>query len=207
VYDRTHEGRELTFEASGGLINASLVMQDRETDSYWAIMRGESVQGELAGAPLKEIAQNRKMRWGEWRQLHPGTLVLSVDGKEDSEENYGEYFASQQGFRELSAVDSRLPTKAPIFAFRLNEQPYAVPYQSMRGGKTYQLANTELFFYRSPGDGLHDSTRAFIGPAGNCKFEPGQGDFVGEECPRPLVGFDTFWYNWSLNNPDTRLLD
>ena len=37
-------------------------------------------------------------------------------------------------------------------------------------------------------------------------FDPGSGRFQGAASSRRLSGFDTFWYNWSLNNPDTRLL-
>jgi len=38
-------------------------------------MRGKSLNGELAGTPLKEIAVNQKMRWKDWRALYPDTLV------------------------------------------------------------------------------------------------------------------------------------
>jgi hypothetical protein len=207
VYDRQYGDRELTFEASGGLIKSSLVMQDQETDSYWAIMRGESLHGELQGTPLREIAQNRKMIWGEWKARHPDTLVLSVDGKEDSEEVYDAYFMSEEGFRGSLAEDTRLPTKAPIFAFRLAGKPHAVAYATIVGGRSFESGGERLFLYRDPSDGLHDSSRAFIGDLNGCEFDASAEEFRGESCPQPLPGFDTFWYNWSLNNPDTALLE
>lgn len=206
MYDRTYEDKVLTFEASGGLINSSLVMQDRETDSFWSIMRGQSLEGELQGQPLQEIAQNRKMRWGEWRQLHPDTLVLSVNGEEDTDPGYDGYFKSSEGFRGAAASDSRLQTKTPIFAFRFNGGSYAIPHESIVSGKALQLGGQSLFLFRSQEDELHDSTKAFQGSAENCEFQGSSESFIGSDCPQPLTGFDTFWYNWSLNNPDTELL-
>ena len=38
----------MNLEASGGLVNASLVMQDQQTDT-WSIMEGEAIAGELNG--------------------------------------------------------------------------------------------------------------------------------------------------------------
>ncbi|MFT5484256.1 MAG: hypothetical protein ACI9GW_002919 [Halieaceae bacterium] len=205
VYDRNYNGKQLTFEASGGLINASLVMQDRETDSYWAIMRGESLEGEMKGQALQEIAQNRKMTWGEWREKYPHTLVLSVDGHEDSEEAYDNYFQSSEGFRGATASDVRLPTKAPIFAFRLDGASYAVAHDTVVNGKLFQLASESVFLHRGPNDGLHDSTQAFSSTVTGCEFDVEQDS--GGDCAKPLLGFDTYWYNWSLNNPDTVLLE
>ena len=207
MYDRTYQDRALTFEASGGLINSTLVMQDRETDSYWPIMAGRSIAGEFQGQSLKEIAVNEKMPWKEWRRLHPKTLVLSIDGVEDIEEQYEGYFQSDEGYRGAKAADTRLDTKTPVFAFRLNNRLYAVAHDSLVGGKQFKLGGENVFLYRSNTDGLHDSTKAFLGQTDNCEFSPLTESFEGAQCPQPLIGFDTYWYNWSLNNPDTELLD
>jgi hypothetical protein len=206
VYDRTYLGKTLTFEASGGLINSSLVMQDRETDSYWSIMRGKSLAGELKGKPLQEVAKNQKMTWGEWRTLHPDTLVLSVDGHEDTDTGYDNYFSSSKGFRGATATDTRLGTKASVFAFRLEGNAYAVAHDTIVNGRSFDVGNETVFLFRSTDDGLHDSTRAFLGEIDTCSFDATTESYTGSHCPRALAGFDTFWYNWSLNNPDTVLL-
>ena len=45
------------------------------------------------------------------------------------------------------------------------------------------------------------------GLRGYARFDPeGQTFIGGDGTPETLEGFDTFWYNWSLTNPDTRLL-
>ena len=78
MYDRNYDGKTLSFEPSGGLMNASLVMQDRETDTFWSIMSGKAEAGALDGTALIELPVSEKMSWAEWRARHPDTLVLSV---------------------------------------------------------------------------------------------------------------------------------
>lgn len=221
MYDRTINNQELTFEASGGLINSSLVLQDRETDSYWPIMKGSAAAGKLKGTELTELAVNRKMKWKDWKRKHPNTLVLSVNGKEDDRAAYDSYFKSRQGFRGARATDNRLKTKDSVFVFRIKRDSYAIYLNNLKNGKTWSVSGKQVFLYRQPGAKLHDSTLAFLSKGngivfkdGNwidefsgCSFDTAAGEFRGgNKCPAPLAGFDTFWYNWSLNNPDTQLL-
>ena len=66
VYGRSYAGKELRFEPSGGLLHASLILQDKETDTYWSIMEGEALAGELRGASLVELSSGVKARWQDW---------------------------------------------------------------------------------------------------------------------------------------------
>ena len=218
MYDRKIGDRELTFEASGGLVNGTLVLQDRETDSYWPIMQAKSFHGELAGTKMREMAINDKVTWKEWRTRHPDTQVLSVNGLEDKPKGYEKYFASPNGFRGLQASDKRLATKEPIFAFRLAEQSFAVRLSEVEGGGLFDLPEGQIFLYRGKNADLFESTVAYVGDAisssgadwvtthNACRFDSNTRSFVGQDCPERVSGFDTFWYSWSLNNPDTQLL-
>ena len=82
VYGRKHGDQELNFEASGALLDASLVMRDRETDSWWSIMTSDAIGGELEGDELEELPLGEKSTWKDWVARHPQTLVLSVEGRE-----------------------------------------------------------------------------------------------------------------------------
>ena len=221
MYDREYRGKELQFEASGGLIHSSLVMQDKQTDSYWALMRGEAIAGRFKGTRLRELAVGEKTLWMDWRQRHPGTLVLSVNGLEHIESDaFAGYFKSVEGFRGEKARDPRLATKDPIFAFRWKGQAYAIPYLAFEGGATVSIDGQTLLLYRPEGAELFDSTRAFVLPHGSyqkkegawveaatgASFNPVTGQFEGLPQSLELNGFDTFWYNWSLANPGTRVL-
>jgi len=223
VYGREYNGRKINFEASGGLINSSLVMQDFETDSYWAIMSGEAIAGKLKGTKLVELPVGEKMKWQDWRKKHPETVVLSINGREEGRDVYRDYFTSSRGFGNSQAQDKRLKTKEPIFAFRLGDKPYAVAYKKVKRGFTADLGDVKLFFYRPKKAGLFESTTVYastesgfkqvdgqwLHEASGCVFNPETGTFEGntDTCPQRFKGgFDTFWYNWSLNNPETEIL-
>lgn len=220
MYSRRYAGRELHFEASGGLVNSSLVMQDRETDSYWSIMKGRSTAGRLRGTALVELPGSETARWVDWRARHPDTVVLSVRGREYAADSYAAYWRDPRGFRGQRAADRRLETKQPIFAFEHAGEHYAAAHDRIGGGRALQLADgTRILLYRRQHAPLHESTDAFQSRAGFVKhdgrwvelesgahFDPERGRFRGGRVAS-LNGFDTFWYNWSLNNPDTRLLE
>lgn len=221
MYSRVYGEDTLTFEASGGLLHNALVMQDRETNSYWAIMLEQAVAGKLKGLKLRQLPYGQKMRWRDWVKKHPDTLVLSVDGREDAADSYAGYFVSPKGFRDSFAKDNRLHTKDPVFAFTLNGKPYAVPFHRMQKGTSFVIDGYTLFFYRERSK-LYEATHAFqvregefrrdkdrwIEIQSGCVFNPETGEFEAgtSPCPTRLLGFDTFWYIWSATHPDTQVL-
>lgn len=220
MYDRDYKGKTLEFEASGGLRNSALVMQDRQTDTYWSIMDGKAIAGELEGTELVELPVSEKVPWKDWVAKHPDTLVLSVNGREDLSAAYEQYYTDPRGFRGSRAEDDRLDTKEPIYAFRRGATPYAIPQKELEKGEVYRLDDgAQVFLYRPKNASMFHGTRAFVSQEGfekrgdhwlekftGARFDPSTGSFVGGEV-EPLSGFDTFWYTWSLNNPETKLLD
>ncbi len=228
MYDRNYAGKTLNFEPSGGLMNASLVMQDKQTDTYWSIMSGKAEAGELDGTALVELPVSEKMTWGEWYARHPDTLVLSVTGRgrdgqmttlqDPGSDAYGNYFATDGGFRGAEATDPRLDTKDQIHAFLHDGVAYAIDLRRVVGGKTFELQDgTEVLVYREAADPMFRGSSAFMSSAGfeqrgGSWFETSTGaefnaitrDFGGAAVER-LNGFDTFWYTWSLTHTDTEL--
>jgi len=220
VYGREYNDQVFTLEASGGLINASLIMRDRETDSYWSLMTSKVIAGELNGLAIEELPIGVKSTWKEWFAKYPDTKVLSVNGNEDAPFGYARYFSSEGGFRGLEAVDNRLATKEQIYAFHYNGKPYAVSAEKIEGGIVFQIDKKQLFFFRPNNSAMYQSSVAVEGDSfelvdgvwtealtgavldvKNNRFTSTNG-----ELPNALGGFDTFWYNWSLTNPETELL-
>jgi len=94
-----------------------------------------------------------------------------------------------------------------------------VAHATFEGGHVVELGDGALvFLYRGEGAAMFKSTTAFLSRAGfvqdggawtelesGAKFDPATGTFGGDI--EQLLGFDTFWYNWSLNNPDTAVLE
>lgn len=225
MYDRNYAGKTLAFEPSGGLMNAALIMRDRETDSWWSIITGDAIGGQLDGTPLVEVPGSQKMKFKDWKKLHPNTLVLSVDGKEhDPSDPYLRYFESSQGFRGLSSDDKRLYDKASIYAFHLDDVPYAVPHTSAEGGVRFDVTdNREIFLWREIGAEIFASTFAYIGDKDGdvIRFVKRDGEWIDTttgntfssddgfdmaEDMQSLGGFDTFWYTWTTTLDDVQLL-
>lgn len=220
MYSREYDDRILNFEASGGLLNSSLVMQDQQTDSYWSIMTGSAIGGELSGTELQELPVSEKARWDDWRERHPETLVLSVRGEEHTPDAYRGYWEDPRGFRGQEAEDDRLDTKEPIYAFEFGGVAHAVPMTAVEGGKAFDLEGGPwIFLYREPGAELFVSTAAYLSRTGfeerdGTWIETGTGTRFDAESRRftggdvePFVGVDTFWYTWSLNHEDVVLLE
>lgn len=206
---------ELSFEASGALLDASLVMRDRETDSWWSIMTSNAIGGELNGADLVELPEGEKTTWGDWRRRHPDTLVLSVAGQEHVDSNpYVNYFDSDETFRGLEVEDTRLEPKAPVYTFWLNGEPYAVPHGAFKGGRLFAvdgLDGRELLLYRTKKGPIFESTRAYLVHANvatgrKAKELVAMVDTGIVEGIDLLPGFDTFWYNWVAVNESTHLI-
>lgn len=225
MYSRDQGDESYTFEASGGLLHAGLVMRDRETDSWWSIITEEAIHGPAAGERLELVPGSVKTVWGEWRREHPHSKVLSVDGVEHREESpYDRYFASEEGFRSLRAADDRLTDKAEIYSFHHGGRPHAVPHSAFDdGGAVLPLGDRELFLYRLGDDSFYRSTVAYLADGGASfsrgeegwrltageeawSFEPDSRTFETGAPAERYTGFDTFWYIWSLSNPETEVL-
>ncbi len=196
-------------------MEASLVMRDRETDSWWSIMTSTAIGGPMEGAELRELPLGEKTTWKRWKERHPDTLVLSVNGREHERLNpYRPYFGSDETFRDLKIKDRRLKPKEPIYSFWWSDTPYAVAHQSFEGGKIFApkgLGGRGLLLYRPRGASMFESTKAFVidGETASGGEQPEallaqieSGDAAAERLP----GFDTFWYSWVSINKDSLLL-
>ena len=201
-------------------------MQDKETDTYWSIMQGKAVAGKFRGTELRELVAE-KTTWSQWKQKHPDTRVWSLGGRQDRSLVTFDQIQNSNGFRGLIATDERLATKDPVFGFLQQGEAVAVSFDSFVDGATFQLAEGSLFLFRLETDPVERSTVAYFSTAGfesiDGKWQEKQSKNMFDVASRKFVdqidgerdsevelfarGFDTWWYNWSLNNPQTRLLE
>ena len=206
-------------------MHAALVMRDQETDTYWSIMTGDAIAGDLKGTRLEELPLGEKAQWKDWVARHPDTVVLSVGGQQHIESNpYDHYFASDSGFRGTSASDPRLDTKDAIYSFHLDGKPYAVPFTAYEDGAVFRVGRQDILLYRPRGVAIYYSTLAFRAPEGEfmrrasgwhhrssgARLVAEGKAFTAPDGSQAAVsrvdGFDTFWYMWSLTNPSTEIL-
>lgn len=76
VYDRRVDGEPLLFGNTSALYQSDMVMLDHQTGSYWVQVSGEAVVGPLSGTSLT-VLPSQTTTWGEWRDQHPASFVLS----------------------------------------------------------------------------------------------------------------------------------
>jgi hypothetical protein len=124
VFDRHVEGTVVEFGVSGKLLMNVLVMYDRQTDSLWSQILGESIEGQRKGAKL-EVVDSLQTTWGTWRQLHPATLVLASDIRSDSYAGY--YQNNDSGVHGNFVDDDRLPAKSIVVGAVVGSSPRAYP--------------------------------------------------------------------------------
>ena len=126
MYDRDLDGKKLSFGVSGKLWKNVLIMYDRQTDSLWSHLTGEAVIGPLKGKRLGTFPA-AMMRYSEWTQLYPDTLVLkkntgrgSVFGNPSRDPYEGYYYSSQTGVIPEKYRDNRLHPKTLLVALALD---------------------------------------------------------------------------------------
>ena len=212
VYGRQVGDKTLNFEASGALLDASLVMRDRETDSWWSIMTSDSIGGDLDGEDLRQLPVGEKVQFGEWKNRHPETKVLSVKGAEHVENNpYDNYFNSAGTFRDQELTDKRLDAKEHVYTFHAGDVPVAVPHSAFMGGAVFEheaFGGRALLLARSEDDSFYKSSSAYFVPVEVWKVTQEAEAILGlyESRLEPIGGFDTFWYTWVAVNEKTILL-
>jgi hypothetical protein len=140
VYARQVGKRELTFDFAQGLLRDNLVMVDRETSSVWSQLQGQAVSGSMQGTPLQAVP-SMQTTWKFWRELHPDTKVLIVEGKEGRPYYYRVWHSgTQPGQRpaqhDTSALGLGLVVGGKAMFFPLRElEKSATPLKVRLGGQ------------------------------------------------------------------------
>ena len=122
VFERIIDGQEIEFGTSGKLYNSNLLMYDRLTESYWSQALGMAVKGELSGYQL-DLVPFDVITWGDWKKLHPDTMVLTTDTghiRSYATDPYGNYYTEPRIMFPVEHRDDRLPPKEIIIGFNEN---------------------------------------------------------------------------------------
>jgi len=123
VFERVIDGQEVEFGTSGKLYNSNLLMYDRFTESYWSQALGMAVTGELTGYQLNLIPFD-VITWGDWKTLHPDTLVLTTDTgyiRSYATDPYGSYYTEPRIIFPVEHLDDRMHPKEIILGFNQDD--------------------------------------------------------------------------------------
>ena len=133
VFERVINDQEVEFGTSGKLYNSNLLMYDRLTDSYWSQALGLAVKGELTGYQL-DLVPFDVITWGDWKKLHPDTLVLTTDTghiRSYATDPYGSYYTEPRIMFPVEHSDDRLHPKEIIIGFSIDGIYKAYPQKDI----------------------------------------------------------------------------
>jgi hypothetical protein len=185
VFNRQIDGRTQIFGVSGLLYRSDLLLYDRDTQSLWSQIRSEAVTGPSLGRRLV-LLRSRMMHWREWRELHPGTTVLSPEtGKPRpyGRSPYGDYATSEK-LRFPAPIDRRYHPKTPTLGLRLANGParaYPAVELVRAGGRV-----AERFAEREV----------------TVSYDPERESF-SVEAPREVEVVEGYWFAWMAFHPDS----
>ena len=226
------QGKPLHFE-NAGVIGGNEVFRDKETGSRWQQSSLQAVAGPLKGEHL-ELREFLLTSWGEWRKLHPDTLVLKplpgyAERIPEVNKRVTEGLLQRGSAPEgVLRTDNRLPAKAMVLGLDVEGDSKAFPLNALRQTRVINdtLARSPILIVHQPGS---DTTTAFLARlAGNTltfsaanpeatelldaqtrsRWDPYGHCIAGKlkgSSMRPLILEPEYWFAWSEFHPGTSI--
>ena len=224
VFERVIDGNVVEFGTSGKLYNSNLLMYDRYTESYWSQALGMAVKGELTGYQLNLVPFD-VITWGDWKMLHPETLVLTTDTghiRSYATDPYGNYYTEPRIMFPVDNHDDRLHPKEIILGFSQDGVYKAYKQNDVESKKIINDSidnnpimlvslfsqNSRAFERTLNGEVLEFeiSDNKIIDTSTNSEWNydglSTSGVFEGEQLKRIPIE-PGFWFEWVAFHPDT----
>ena len=155
AYDRRVGERILDFGTSGALLNSSLVMYDRQTESLWSHYTGEAVVGHLTGAQL-DLIPVQTVSFERFLSSHPDGQVLGLDtghSRRYGQNPYESYDSNNRPFLFRGPLDDRLKPITRVLALREGTDGAVIPYDVLEERRVvpFTFAGMELVALFEPG--------------------------------------------------------
>ena len=191
AFDATIDGQPTDFGVSGLLYNSDVLLYDRDTESLWSQILGESISGERVGKSLTAIPISHTT-WRDWLEQHPETLVLSDDtgfSRDYQRDPYAGYEESRYTYFAVNneAPDSYHP-KEIVLGLGIDGLYKAYPFIELdKQGKSRfsDTVNGKRF------DFIWDSANRSV--------------TVTDADGRAVAGIQGFWFAWFAFHPDTEI--
>lgn len=228
LYETTVDGRDQPFEfgSSGFLYRSNKLMYDRATNSLWNQFTGLPVVGELVGSEI--VLKTRPVAittWANWLAKHPATKVLSLETGYTRDYTpgrpYAEYFNSPTTMFPARLNDTRLETKAYVFALRDEAAEKAWALSLFEGGAVINDKAGDVPVVLI-GDTATRTVRAYASGGRQFSATDDNADIVraddgdwqitedalipanGEPLPR-LAGHIAYWFAWQNFKPQAEV--
>lgn len=205
---------DTTLGVSGQLLNSNLVMFDRETESYFSQITATGLTGDHARATLDEV-NLIWTTWGEWRNEHPDTQVLSDDTgymRNYNSDPYGRYnpVSGYYGEREvifplMHESDAHHP-KSMVVGARTAEQSVHFVLDELQSNRVQQTGSFVAVYderfntgHIYEADELPDVT-----PTENNRYEIDGESYAPDALPLDaLVSVEAFFFAWNAFYPES----
>ncbi|MCI0619707.1 DUF3179 domain-containing protein [Candidatus Wolfebacteria bacterium] len=198
VFERRVDGEIQEFGVSGKLWQSNLLMYNRppsrssgeasaereEEESLWSQVLGEAVLGIHTGKKLP-IVRSDVVRWGDWKNVHPDTAVLSQDtgaSRDYGRDPYDNYYTSESVSFGATFNDTRLHPKALVHGVEIEGRYKAYHDDALDETITDAFEGYEIIVVKS---------------------DSGQITFTANGEPLPSI--PGFWFSWLAVHPETEL--
>ena len=227
LYKTEVDGIHHKMGTSGFLYRSNKLMYDEDTQSLWSTLDGKPVVGPLVGLGIEfDYLSVVTTTWGEWKQRHPNTKVLSLNT--GHRRNYGEgvaykdYFSTDELMFNVPQLSKALKNKASILALKFeNEKPLAVAVDFLKENPLYKGKHGKASFLvltdRSGANRVYDTSGSQFDHYDQDKtltdtegkqwtvYEDRLENESGQTISR-LSSFNAFWFGWKAAYPNTRLI-
>jgi hypothetical protein len=231
AFDPRLDGTRLTFGMEGSW-RGTATMYDHQTGSLWLQLTGECLSGAHAGRRLAGIASARHTTWSDWRRLHPDTEVMARRAENVRPgERYPERAPTGLPYvpPELASImvteDKRLAPHALLYGIELDGVARAYPIARLQAQPVVneRIGSVDVTIWFNPAS---RSTAAFHRLVGeqHLEFRAAHGGVEDVETGsrwtmdgrcvegalrgtslRPVHGFLSEWYGWSVLRPETTI--
>jgi hypothetical protein len=227
VYARKLGNQTYTFQVSGRLWRNSLIMVDRESETFWSQITGRAIDGKHHGSQLRKL-ESVQATWEQWRSGHADTTVLKKSAEVQGS-HYQGYFddPEKMGLFRSQWLAERMPGKTLVYGAAVGPHALAVTDGALENGLVDgSLGETPVVVSRGRDGGV----RGFVAEVEGEKIElrrlPGSElirdgggstwDLDAGRCvagPRagarlePVAVTPVYWFAWSSFYPNTQVID
>jgi hypothetical protein len=210
-----------TFGVSGRLINNNLVMYDRASEAWWPQILATSIPGPWNENPGTNSLREFRLvwtTWGQWRDLHPDTRVLSTEtgfARNYGRDPYGAYnpprgyYASEDTLFATLSDDDRFGRKRVFMGARTAEGAVAFDKSTLLDERVMrgELGGTPVVAVADP---RLDTGYVYLNPEERAvSVEDGSAlvdgsSYAPDDLPLARVhAFDAMWFAWHGYYPET----
>jgi hypothetical protein len=182
-------GKVTEFGVSGLLYNSDVLLYDRNTDSLWSQIMGESVAGKLVGEKLNPIPISHTT-WRDWLARHPETRVLSTETGYFRDYDSNPYQGYEQSRQLFFSVNNRAPDnyhpKEQVIGLEIDGVYKAYPFVELEKNGKSRFEDT-----------VNGITVTIDWDSVNQSVVLSNSDGV------KIAGIQGFWFAWFAFHPET----